>query len=498
MAARLGTAFVLISTGMAAPVNQALFHVSQNTQKGFLWSSIGLAVLTALFQGLVTALASMTESANNWTFRFRLARIEHWWWSVVSMLLLASFMLIVLTFLAGNDNEALSILALSTATFLTIVQYMIPAWRSRHFLENRWLAWTGDSRTSIHALKAVFCGDKTQWARLARGLNLSHVQPTPSDWYGWRLLPLEGMPNDPTDILRGIDITRSKEHGFEAEDRAKSIYYTGETNSNSVSLLWGKNQGFSRRVSRAISSMPTNLLQSRPFTIDGYVGNGLCLAMGILGRNKGLQPKNLVFNMSRAVSSSMEDFGTWAPRPNKVLRSYYMSTLRGQYGGLGQAYVDAATELALLLMDVPPQAIAAWLNAGMEQQSLERNRQIAEAESENRTQELEANYQCSYVGMIMSLNYMDKKVGSRFAHGRPTHRPDILCTGLLLKAWGAHEPRWWNQPVFVEARKREIAALEGDMWKDPASLLLGLACWPPGFEKSPSIWEREPASEKMS
>ena len=56
--------------------------------------------------------------------------------------------------------------------------------------------------------------------------------------------------------------------------------------------------------------MPSNLLQSRPFTVDGYVGDGLSLAMGILGRDKGLKPKNLIFNMSRAVSTSMEDFGT--------------------------------------------------------------------------------------------------------------------------------------------------------------------------------------------
>ena len=210
--------------------------------------------------------------------------------------------------------------------------------------------------------------------------------------------------------------------------------------------------------------------------------------MSILGRNKGLQPKNLVFNMSRAVSIGMENFGTWAPRPNKVLRSYYMNTLKGQYGGLGQAYVDAATELTLLLMDIPPQATAAWLNAGMEQQSIVSNGEIAEADSDNKAEELKASYESSYVSMIMSLNYMDTRMDARSTNEKLASRPDIICTGLLLKARGANEPLWWNQSSIVEARNAQMDALEGNMWKEPMALLLGLTHWPSGLENSPSLW----------
>ncbi|KAL2043598.1 hypothetical protein N7G274_003905 [Stereocaulon virgatum] len=476
---------------LATPANQALFQVSQRAQNGFLWSSVGLAVLTAFLQGFVTALAFMTESSNYWTFRFRIARIEPWWWTLVSATLLVSLVLMILSFLAGNNNEAISALALSTATFLTIVQYLIPSWRSRHFLENRWLAWTGSSRTSIQASKAVFCGDKAQWTRLVREVHLSNIQPTPSDWYGWRLWPTKSIPEDPTDILRNVDINRSEALGVEARNEARFIYSTGDDEAKTVSLLWGEHQGFRRRVSRATSSMPSNLLQSRPFTVDGYVGNGLCLAMGILGRNKGLQPKNLVFNMSRAISTSMEDSSTWAPRPNKVLRSYYMSTLRSQYSGLGPAYIDAATELALLLMDIPPLATAAWLTAGMEQQSIRCNGMIAEADSDDSVEELRANYESSYVSMVTSLNYMDARMGASAGKlkGQLASRPDVLCTGLLLKARGAREPIWWNQKGFVEAREKEMDALGGDLWREPMALLLGLRCWPSGFEESPSVWD---------
>jgi hypothetical protein len=57
----------------------------------------------------------------------------------------------VLSFLAGNNNDSVSVLALSTATTIAIVRYAMPAWRNRRFIENRWLAWTGNSRTAIRA-----------------------------------------------------------------------------------------------------------------------------------------------------------------------------------------------------------------------------------------------------------------------------------------------------------------------------------------------------------
>ena len=484
------TLFLLKSCpSIAAPVNQALFTVSNQAQNGFLWSSVGLAVLTALLQGLVTALAFMTESSNYWTFRFRLAKIEHWWWTVVSALLLASLVLITLSFLSGNNNEAISILALSTATFLTIVQYMIPSWRARQFIENRWLAWTGSSRTSIPASKEAYCGDQRQWEKLVGEVHFSDIKQTPSDWYGWRLWPTKSLPHDPTDILRNVNSEKSKLLAPDDENRLRFIYHSGNDAPRDVSLLWGEEQGFRRRVSRATSSMPSGLLRSRPFTVDGYTGDGLCIAMGILGRNKGLKPGSLVFSTSKEVTTSMESFGTWAPRPNKVLRSYYSKALRKQYNGLGAAYVDAATELALLMMDVPPAAISAWLRAGMEHQSIKWNREIASVASENRNAEILAHYESSYVSMIISLNYMDKRMGTKSADERLVSRPDIICTGLLLKARGQPEPKWWNDTSLADARKNQIDMLSDESsWKTPMARLLGLPEWPSRFEEHPSVW----------
>jgi hypothetical protein len=118
-----------------------------------------------------------------------------------------------------------------------------------------------------------------------------------------------------------------------------------------VSLRWGEGQGSRRTVSRAISSMPFNLLASRPLTTDGYDGGGLCHAMWVLGRNKGLEPHTLVYDADdsmktahriqrtgpKTLSTFLENNSTWAPRPRKVLRSYYSKTMKKQYIGLGDA-----------------------------------------------------------------------------------------------------------------------------------------------------------------
>jgi len=159
---------LLLLSAKAAPVGNVLIHVNSKVSGGFSWGSIALAVLTAFLQGLVTALASMAESSNHWTFRFRLALVEHWWWTFVSVLLVISLVMNVLSFASGNNSEPLSVLVLASATFLATVRYTVPAWQFRHFNSNRWLAWTNSSRTTIKEEKTIFCGDEAMWRQLIR------------------------------------------------------------------------------------------------------------------------------------------------------------------------------------------------------------------------------------------------------------------------------------------------------------------------------------------
>lgn len=479
----------------ASSTNHVLYHVNGDIGRAFFWLSTGLAVLTALLQGLVTALAAMTESSNRWTFRFRLALLEHWWWSIVSILLLASLVMVTLSFTSGNGGDAISVLALSSATFLAIVQYTLPAWQQRSYARTRWLAWTGPSRSAIQRQKQKFCGDVRGWKTLvaANAKALEELRPTPSDYYGWSLWPLDSrwITANPSDILSLIDPNLTGLIDVEKGERPVGIYFNDNKDSDNVSLLWAPDQGFRRVVSRAVSSMPLNLLRSNPSTVDGYDGKGLTIAMGILGRNKGLQPWKMVFRLDSMLSSHLESVSTWAPRPAKVLRSFYKNTLSVQYGGLGDNYVNAAVELAILLSDVPQWAVDNWLLAGLEHQSLEKNIFLEEtalltASAQERREAMNAHYESSYTSMIISLNYMNNGMRSKQA-SRYTHigRPDLLCVGVLLKARGCSVPSWWKRSDVQQQIKHELECLpEGLDWKFPMASLLGLDAWPLGFEKS--------------
>ena len=42
------------------------------------------------------------------------------------------------------------------------------------------------------------------------------------------------------------------------------------------------------------------------------------------------------------------------PHPHKVMQSYYVKAMQDQFGFLTPEYVNAAAELALILLDCPP------------------------------------------------------------------------------------------------------------------------------------------------
>lgn len=459
--------------------------------EAFSWGAIGLAVLTAIFQGLVTALAFMTESSSRWTFRFRLALVEHLWWTFVSVLLLCSLVMSAIAFTSGQGGDPVSVLALSSATFLAVVQYSVPAWQHRRYTLVRWYAWSGDSRTAIKSEYSKFCGDAAAWARLVSACSkrLARLQPTPSDYYGWRLWSMSGIKEDPTDVFRVLNSQDVRVVDSEKASPPVGVYAMVDANPATVSLRWGREQNFLRRVSRAVASMPLCLMRSSPTTADGYDGRGLATAMGILGRNKGLQPWKLVFKSTAAITADMENASTWSPRPAKVLRSFYKQAMHVQYQGLGEDFVSAAVELALLMADIPSWAIVEWLKLGLEHQSLVANRFLADVvEDDERAATLSAHYESSYVSMTVSLNAMQERIEGQAA-AVDINRPDLLCTCLLMKARNLEEPSWWKRPDVQELISGEVLSLNNTIdWKTSMAKLLGLSYWPESFGRSPRLW----------
>lgn len=452
----------------------------------FSWAAIGLAVLTAILQGLVAAMTSMTESSGQWTFRFRLALVEHYWWTFVALMLFCSLVMSIIAFVSGRGGDPVSVLALSSATFLAVIQYALPAWQQRHYTKTRWYAWTGDSRTAIKKEYAPLCRNAASWARLAAksASARSRLQPTPSDYYGWRLWHVAGIRPDPTDILRVIkDPSAVDSSAGEKGERMVGIFEPRDGTAKTVSFIWGRRQGFTPRLSRAVMSMPLSLLKSSPTTMDGYNGKGLTVAMGILGRNKGLQPWKLVFKAAPATRDLMEATSTWTPRPAKVLRSFYKHAMDAQYKGLGEGYVDAAVELALLLVDMPNYAIDSWLLLGLEHQSIEVNNLLAHqvlsgCSVAERNAILVAHYESSYAAMIMSLNSMDPAVKAVHKIDR-LFRPDLLCTALLCWKQGLDVVHLFMREDAQNVLRQEMeSVLDLAAWKTTAALLVGLNSWP--------------------
>lgn len=515
-----------------------LLHTGNEQKMGLLWTSIGLAVLTSLLQGLVTTVVAIAEDQGMWTFRFRIARYEHHWWIAISTLLFVSFVLIALSFLSGNNNDSLGVLALSTATTIAIVRYAVPAWRNRRFIENRWQAWTGHSRTAIKASFADMVGNKAHWLKIAAVAGKSKgsiIVLAPSDEWGLTLNKPPGLWQDPTALLTRLGEGRTGLAFSKGGDwpLGPCVYDDGlHEVRGSVSLLWGEHIGFRKRVTRAVNSMPIGLLQARPFTTDGYNGDGLCLALGILGRTKGLDPRSYVFDYQDElkqscgitrdrsglkISAELENTSTWSPRPNKVMRSYYKKAIDEQFWELSDSFCGAATELALVLLDCTPQALRNWLREGLDQQSMEVNHLMSQRPTPlpfnpdltATPVELQTLYRASFTSMIISLNYyapFSSSSGKTVKMNRPV-RPDLICFALLYLAEGAvemvdgsgsgslsrrfregagaGEPRWWRQD-WVGARLSAERNSLTSSFREAAAWLLGLQRWPEELDQWPA------------
>ena len=331
----------------------------------------------------------------------------------------------------------------------------MPSWRNRVYIENRWLAWTGPSRTSIFGVYRDLCGDAPQWTRLYKEhANRKMPTPAPSDIWGPALFPPAGLSHDPTAILE----TWGEDKGtfrYAAGDYP-CVYDDGGIGDGRVSLKWGEDEGFRSRASRAVNAMPIGLLKSRPSTMDGYNGEGLCLAFGILGRNKGLRPTQLRFDASDAwkrnrgiertksdhpLRTELEDSSSWAPRPNKVMRSYYSRTVNEQYGTFPADFTAAATELALILLDIRQKELRIWLNERFEQQAMDvihylSGRRHAILDIRAPDAQLRTLYRASYTAMIISLNYLlpSGRATINNNSARTAVRPDLTCFALLWLA----------------------------------------------------------------
>lgn len=347
-----------------------------------------------------------------------------------------------------NNYLSAPIYFLCTLAFILGIESTYTSCRRQEYLRLRWMAWSGDSRTGIPAPLTRYIGDLEDWENMSK--SGAKIEMHPVDQFSFEIFsPRARLGYDPTDLLRvrwTLDQVAGSSQIMPPPAHNKAGLYHPISHGQSVSLKWGEDLGFRRRCSRGIISVPPNLLTSWPTLRSGLSGEALCLACGILSRNKGLQPTALVCNLE-----SKSSFRQWEecqfPHPAKTLRTFYRREVDKVFGGLGSSYVTAGTELALLLAGLKYRYIELWLRQGLEHQDLELNHLVASLGANN--DELETLYRGQYASMLISL---------AFAEHRPSIRPEISVFSALCSQENLPTPKWWLSSAIQMRRKAEEEA----------------------------------------
>jgi hypothetical protein len=340
--------------------------------------------------------------------------------------------------------------SLLTAFLFVFFCFLMPFGESRDYFDLRWKAWTGPSRTGIPPSLTRYIGNEQDWISMlssCRAIPLHPVERFSSLLSAFA----QGITQDPTSILN----TR---HAMDQEADAvwvprsqdKTCVYAPFEPDQPISLLWGQHLGFRPRCSRGVISVPRNLLSFNPQLKNGVDGRPLCLAHGILARNKGLEPQKIVCNMRKKGSfRDFEENSVFWPRPSKTLRSFYQAELGRSFSGLGEDYVTAATELALLLADAGYATTYDWLDGYMEHQDQELNNEIAGLGAT--LEDLSRLYRGQYAAMLVSLSV--HRPGIRI-------RPELTVFAALRRLEGVSDvPQWLSSNVLQERQIQEDALL---------------------------------------
>jgi hypothetical protein len=289
-----------------------------------------------------------------------------------------------------------------------------------------------------------FVGTREDWRMLARSDLRTDIHPV--DRFSG--LPFGLIVEDLTDLLKaraGAD--NSSPRAQMPQSRLQSGVYQPSADGIAISLLWGEDLGFQRRCSRGIVSVPQHLLTSSPMLRSGLPGEPICLAFGILSRNKGLEPRSLICNLKSDNSlRQWEEAGIW-PHPAKTLRSFYYSEFERAFSLLGDSYITAATELALLIADLDFTLVGEWLDKEFEHQDVEFNN-LAHAYGAG-PEDFARLYRGHYAAMLISLCLSAR---------HSVIRPELIVFDAVCKLDRVQIPKWATTDVMETRRQAELEA----------------------------------------
>lgn len=403
-------------------------------------------------------LAKTAEEHQLWTLRLKLSLIQpvalSLWTLAVSTTLAAltsEISMIVRTileettqFLATNGSNY-SIISLhswlSMIVLLLGIERSIRYLATMNYLQLRWLAWSGPSRTGIPPDMAIHIGKAVQWQTL--NAPSANIPRHPVERFA-RILSLNftAIECDPTDLLKFKSTRRMPP---ERSGVLKDGVYQPSPTETSVSLLWGENLGFCRRCTRGITALPPYLAKATPRLRNGLDAKAVCLAFGIVARNKGLDPGTLICNLKKNGTFRLWEEGAQWPHPAKTLRGYYYTEINDTFHLLGESFVVAVTELALLLADIKSSLLVMWLERILEQQDLALNWQVYQLGA--RAEDLQRLYRGQYAAMLISLALF---------HSGVSIRPELAVFEAVCKFEGASIPPWLSAEELKERKEEEV------------------------------------------
>ncbi|KAI7758950.1 hypothetical protein LZL87_009945 [Fusarium oxysporum] len=420
-----------------------------------------LAVSLSVIALIRWRLMAFAQKHQFWTLWFRLSLHEPYLlssWCVTSLLatIEATYGLAQHPALQRNYNYSLVFLLIG-ATYVLVLDFAYRSFRHHRYLLLRWKAWTGQSRTGISPDMTQYIGSLEDWKFMAQ--NGLRFDSHPIDRFSGG--PSTLIRQDPTDLLKArADTNISIPTGQMSQPRLQNGVYQPTATGVSVSLLWGENLGFQRRCSRGIISVPVHLFKTSPMLRCGLPGEAICLAFGVLSRNKGLEPRALICNLKTKNSfRQWEEAGVW-PHPAKTLRSFYYSEFEKAFSLLGDSYITAATELALLFAELDGSLIGEWLDRSFEHQDLEFNN-LSHAHGASQ-EDLFRLYRGHYAAMLISLSLSARHRAIRL---------ELVVFDAVCRLDDVPIPKWATSEVMESRRQAELEVYGPSVLKSISAII---------------------------
>jgi hypothetical protein len=266
-----------------------------------------------------------------------------------------------------------------------------------------------------------------------------------------------------------INIQRSKHQQNRSyhRDRQRPLKYYPHVTGAKISIIWGgkMSSGFQRRASRAIYAMDAEVIRGAYLLSRSPNSRFEVAVKGILGRNKGNKPWLLIGLGTLQEVPATIDYSPHSPRPAKTQRALRVKAFMEEYEGLGTNFVGVATELALLMADIPLPTLCRWLDLECEQQDHEWAWSLYDNVSPAAA---ELAYLLQYVTMLTSLNGGASHSGEAV---RVAPRPEAMTMVVYLVLGGRLE----GGNVAADALPRSLEQVRAymglDSWLPLASRL---------------------------